>query len=112
MTVALVVTGATLSLAMSTRGLYEADQSRTHLNQSLRASKEFLLADIAGFYGAFGLDRSPSAHDRLDHLSFEAEFLEILIARELQNFAGFLRFEMAHEEETLLSEAVLGSNGG
>lgn len=36
----------------------------------------------------------------------------ILIARELQNFAGFLRFEMAHEEETLLSEAVLGKSGG
>lgn len=41
------------------------------------------LADIAGFYRAFGLDRSASAHDRVDHLSFEAEFVEILIAREL-----------------------------
>jgi iron-sulfur cluster repair protein YtfE (RIC family) len=36
----------------------------------------------------------------------------ILIARELQNFAGFLRFEMAYEEETLLSEAILGKSGG
>jgi iron-sulfur cluster repair protein YtfE (RIC family) len=36
----------------------------------------------------------------------------ILIARELQNFAGFLRFEMVHEEETMLSDAVLGSGGG
>jgi iron-sulfur cluster repair protein YtfE (RIC family) len=34
----------------------------------------------------------------------------ILIARELQHFAGFLRFEMAHEEETMLSAAVLGCN--
>lgn len=31
----------------------------------------------------------------------------ILIARELQHFAGFLRFEMAYEEETMLSAAVL-----
>jgi iron-sulfur cluster repair protein YtfE (RIC family) len=31
----------------------------------------------------------------------------LLIARELQNFARFLRFEMAHEEETLLGEAAL-----
>jgi hypothetical protein len=35
----------------------------------------------------------------------------ILIARELQNFTGFLRFEMVHEEETMLSEAILGSSG-
>lgn len=34
----------------------------------------------------------------------------IVIARELQNFAGFLRFEMAHEEETMLSPAVLGDS--
>jgi iron-sulfur cluster repair protein YtfE (RIC family) len=33
----------------------------------------------------------------------------ILIARELQNFAGFLRFEMAHEEETLFSPTALGA---
>lgn len=46
MAVALVVTGATLSLAMSTRGLYEADQSRTKLNQSLRAARDFLATDI------------------------------------------------------------------
>ncbi len=31
----------------------------------------------------------------------------IFIARELQHFAGFLRYEMAHEEETLLSPLVL-----
>ena len=35
----------------------------------------------------------------------------ILIARELQHFAGFLRLEMAHEEETMLSAAVLGGIG-
>jgi iron-sulfur cluster repair protein YtfE (RIC family) len=35
----------------------------------------------------------------------------ILVARELQNFAGFLRVEMAHEEETMLSDQVLGSGG-
>lgn len=31
----------------------------------------------------------------------------IVIARELQNFGGFLRFEMTHEEESLLSPEVL-----
>lgn len=41
------------------------------------------LADIAGFYQAFQLDRAASARERLDHLSFEAEFSQIVIARQL-----------------------------
>ena len=35
----------------------------------------------------------------------------ILITRKLQHFAGFLRYEMAHEEETLLSPSVLKDTG-
>jgi iron-sulfur cluster repair protein YtfE (RIC family) len=31
----------------------------------------------------------------------------ILIARELRHFAGFLHYEMEHEEETMLSSSVL-----
>jgi len=41
------------------------------------------LADIAGFYRAFKLDRASGARDRIDHLSFEAEFAQIVIARQL-----------------------------
>lgn len=41
------------------------------------------LADIAGFYRAFKLDRAAGARDRIDHLSFEAEFVQIVIARQL-----------------------------
>lgn len=41
------------------------------------------LADIAGFYRAFGLDRRAEARERIDFLSFEAEFMEIVIARQL-----------------------------
>jgi TorA maturation chaperone TorD len=41
------------------------------------------LADVAGFYRAFGLDRRAKARGRIDFLSFEAVFMEILIAREL-----------------------------
>ena len=46
MTVTLVVTGVALSLVLSGRGLYEADQARTRLNQNLRSAKGFLVADI------------------------------------------------------------------
>ncbi len=54
------------------------------------------LADIAGFYRAFNLDRSPTARDRIDHLSFEAEFVQILIARQL--FATDQGLDASHAE--------------
>lgn len=36
------------------------------------------LGDIAGFYRAFGLALDPRAHERLDHISVEIEFLSYL----------------------------------
>ncbi len=41
------------------------------------------LADVAGFYRGFGLDRRANARERIDFLSLEAEFMEIVIARQL-----------------------------
>lgn len=41
------------------------------------------LADLAGFYRAFGLDRAADARERQDHLGFEAAFMETVIVREL-----------------------------
>lgn len=46
MTVVLVVTGAALSLALSSRSLYEMDEARTELQQSLRVSLDLLGTDI------------------------------------------------------------------
>jgi type IV pilus assembly protein PilW len=46
MAVVLVVTGAALSLALSSRSLYEKDESRTELLQSLRVSLDLLGTDI------------------------------------------------------------------
>ncbi|MCB1127422.1 MAG: molecular chaperone TorD family protein, partial [Verrucomicrobiae bacterium] len=40
------------------------------------------LADLAAFYRAFGLEPSPEADERLDHLSVELEFLGVLAAQE------------------------------
>ena len=41
------------------------------------------MADVAGFYCAFGLRPSQRVHDRLDHISLETEFMAILITRQL-----------------------------
>lgn len=40
------------------------------------------LADIGGFYRAFGLQVSSRAAERLDHVTIEAEFLYVLLAKE------------------------------
>jgi TorA maturation chaperone TorD len=40
------------------------------------------LADIAGFYRAFGLDLSSECGERLDHITVEAEFFYVLLAKE------------------------------
>ncbi|MFQ5737719.1 MAG: molecular chaperone [Acidobacteriota bacterium] len=40
------------------------------------------LADVAAFYQAFGLQVSTRAGERLDHITIEAEFLYVLLAKE------------------------------
>lgn len=56
---------------------YEAEYGQAHVFQQTHT-----LADIAGFYKAFGLQPAPDFHDRLDHLSVELEFLHFLCAKE------------------------------
>ncbi len=41
------------------------------------------LADLTGFYRAFGLDRAADSRDRMDHLGYQAEFMQIVLARRL-----------------------------
>lgn len=40
------------------------------------------MADVAGFYQAFGLQVSNGAGERLDHVTVQAEFLYVLLAKE------------------------------
>jgi hypothetical protein len=40
------------------------------------------LADLGAFYGAFGLEMTPDAAERQDHISIELEFMSVLAAKE------------------------------
>lgn len=56
---------------------YETDYGQAHIFQQSQT-----LADIAGFYSAFGLQLSPSFKDRQDHISAELEFMHFLTLKE------------------------------
>ena len=56
---------------------YEAEHGQDGLFQQPQ-----LLADISGFYEAFGLAGSDSTRERPDHMSCELEFLEFLSRKE------------------------------
>ena len=40
------------------------------------------LADLGAFFGAFGLELTPDAAERIDHISIELEFMSVLAAKE------------------------------
>lgn len=56
---------------------YETEYGQAHIFQQSGS-----LADIAGFYRAFGLDLAPDLNDRLDHVSVELEFMQFLCTKE------------------------------
>lgn len=56
---------------------YEAEYAQAHIFQ-----KTHTLADIAGFYRAFGLDLAADSHERVDHASVELEFMHFLCLKE------------------------------
>lgn len=62
---------------------YETEYDQAHIFQKAQA-----LADIAGFYTAFGLQLSSTFKDRPDHLSTELEFMHFLTLKELHALAG------------------------
>lgn len=56
---------------------YEAEYDQANVFQKTQT-----LADIAGFYRAFGLETAPALHERADHLSVELEFMQFLCLKE------------------------------
>ncbi|MBI4216619.1 MAG: molecular chaperone TorD family protein [Chloroflexi bacterium] len=69
---------------------YEAEYDLAHIFQQSNA-----LADIAGFYRAFGLELASNLNERLDHLSVELEFMQFLSLKEAYALA------QSHGEEQL-----------
>ncbi len=69
---------------------YEAEYGQSHIFQ-----KSQTLADIAGFYKAFGLQLAPDLNDRMDHISVELEFMHFLCVKEAYALAK------GHPEEQL-----------
>lgn len=58
---------------------YELEYGRSEIIQ--QASN---LADVAGFYSAFGMEIAEDACDRVDHLCSECEFMSVLCAKEAE----------------------------
>ncbi|HLE81845.1 MAG TPA: molecular chaperone TorD family protein [Dehalococcoidia bacterium] len=69
---------------------YEAEYDQAHIFQQSQT-----LADIAGFYRAFGLQPAPALTERLDHISVELEFMHFLCLKEAYALAK------THSEEQL-----------
>lgn len=61
------------------------------------------LADIGGFYKAFGVERSAEGRERVDHLSIELEFMARLTQKEL--------FAVASSDPSLREKAAVCRDG-
>lgn len=74
---------------------YEAQYAARDVFQQARC-----LADVAGFYRAFGLDVGEPVRERPDHISLELEFMHVLAFRE-----GYARTHHSAEQVELLVDA-------
>ncbi len=68
---------------------YESDYCQ---NKDLTYRSQHM-ADVAGFYRGFNLDVSARAFERADHLSIEAEFMAVVISREMAAVSDNLGLE-------------------
>lgn len=59
------------------------------------------LADLAAFFAAFGLEMTPDAAERQDHISVELEFMSVLAAKA----AYSLEHQLDHDQVAICCEA-------
>lgn len=64
------------------RGGQRASLYETEYGRMRGMSKGNDLADIAGFYAAFGLNLDPSSHETPDHVAVELEFYAMLLLKQ------------------------------
>lgn len=85
---------------------YGAEYGQAHIFEKTQT-----LADVAGFYRAFGLDLSEGVRDRPDHLATELEFMEFLC---LKQALAVRRGDHAERQELCRNSqrAFLGSHLG
>ena len=77
---------------------YEAEYGQAHIFQKTQT-----LADIAGFYRAFGLETAAGSHERVDHVSVELEFMHFLCIKEahaLENRHPVSRIAVCREAQS------------
>lgn len=58
---------------------YETEYGYSNVFQKTNA-----MADIAGFYRAFGVDLNPDSHEQVDCITTELEFMHVLLAKEAE----------------------------
>lgn len=76
---------------------YEAEYEEAGIFQQTRT-----LVDLSGFYKAFGVEASEDAKERLDHISIEMEFMQLLVAKEAyarENGHGEDKVRLCHEAQ-------------
>ena len=85
---------------------YEGEYGQAHIFH-----KSHSLADLSGFFKAFGLEPDPGLKDRLDHISVELEFMHFMSLKEahaLRQRHGNAKVEICRKGQRSFLEQHLG----
>lgn len=85
---------------------YEGEYGQAHI-----FNKSQSLADLGGFFKAFGLEPDPGLRDRMDHISVELEFMHFLAMKEAHALVqrhGKSKVELCRKAQRAFLEEHLG----